>query len=215
MKSFSSWRPDPLAQCVFQIQWNLSPWQADVCGRSGRRGQKLWWSGQEVAFILQNLLKLLQLELNPNHWLWGLTKTIQLCLIECLQVYLKRTATWRTDDTRSILFLTYVKPHKPVYPPTVVRWVTTVVGAAGLDTTVYKVRGAGTSKAFARGASIHLKRGNWTKAKTNKRFYLRDTDVLDCCASKILHCDRLWTTTTLYLVKLEILQARNCTLDFL
>jgi hypothetical protein len=108
----------------------------------------------------------------------------QLCVVECLELYLKSTAQWResTDGVeRNNLLLSYVKPNKPITAASVARWLKTTIGMSGIDTGVFKAhstRSAATSKAYLCGLSVTdiLQKANWSKDSTFKRFYCRRTD---------------------------------------
>ncbi|XP_042143625.1 uncharacterized protein LOC121833966 [Ixodes scapularis] len=72
----------------------------------------------------------------------------ELCPVECLQVYLERTAGLRGAHTQ--LLLTTQKPFRPAARDTVAHWIKHTLTFAGIDTSVFKAhstRGAATSKA--------------------------------------------------------------------
>lgn len=108
---------------------------------------------------------------------YDLDRTLDVC--GCLRTYLQRSQEWRTTTKGQHLFLSYVKPHKPIVSSSFSRWLTTVLQIAGIDTQVYKghsVRSASTSKARAAGLSTQqvIERANWTNAATFFRFYNKD-----------------------------------------
>ena len=103
-----------------------------------------------------------------------------LCPVQTLKHYLNRTQTWRNDDESS-LFLSFIKPHKPVTTSTISRWLKSVLENVGVDTSVFKghsTRAASSSKVFSRGATIEeiLKCGNWSRKSTWQTFYQKDID---------------------------------------
>ena len=72
----------------------------------------------------------------------------KLCPAFSLDLYIKRTASLRGDSSQ--LFISFIKPHRPVTSSTIARWLKETIGAAGIDTTIFKahsVRGASTSAA--------------------------------------------------------------------
>ena len=76
------------------------------------------------------------------------------------------------------LFISFVKPHKPVGSTAIARWVTNILKLAGIDTAVFKAhstRSASTSHAYKMGVPIAdiLKSGDWNSASTFQRFYQR------------------------------------------
>lgn len=117
-------------------------------------------------------------------------------VVQCLEIYQKRTQTWRiTQNQRDFLFLGLIKPHQPVAPCTIARWLVTLMGRAGVDVDKYKAhstRAASTSKAKAQGLSTELilKRADWSKASTFGRFYHKEIEesdsTLDTYQEKVL-----------------------------
>ena len=77
------------------------------------------------------------------------------------------------------LLRSFRRPHKPISPSTVARWLLEVMSSSGVDTSKFKahsVRGAATSAARKNGASVSeiLKVADWAQASTFNKFYHRD-----------------------------------------
>ena len=109
--------------------------------------------------------------------------------VDCLHSYLHATETKRSNEGR--LFIGSVKPHKPVGPSTLGKWIKTQLGKAGVDTSLFSAhstRGAAASKAAAAGVPIDsiLKLANWASQSTFERFYRRETLVSTSIESVIL-----------------------------
>ena len=104
----------------------------------------------------------------------------KLDVVSCLRAYLNKTSESRaTQLQQSRLFLAVKKPHQPVKPCTIARWLKVVMEKAGLDVNIFKahsVRGASTSKANKLGLSTQqiMDRANWAKARTFYTFYYRE-----------------------------------------
>ena len=64
----------------------------------------------------------------------------RLCVMKCLRQYETDTLIHRKKDPGSSqpLFLSYVKPHKPVTSQRLANWLKEMLGKAGIDTTVFK-----------------------------------------------------------------------------
>ena len=100
-----------------------------------------------------------------------------LCPVKSLSVYIHRTSSWRNKekgDTK--LFRSFISPHQAITTATISRWILTVLGNAGIDTSIFKahsVRAASSSAARAKGASVEtiLGGGNWSQRSTWERFY--------------------------------------------
>ena len=111
-------------------------------------------------------------------------------VVACLRRYLEVTSLLRKSaEQKQNLFIAFVKPHKPVEPCTVARWLRLVMQGAKIDIDKFKahsVRGAATSKAANLGLSTTqvMERANWTKASTFHRFYHRQ--VTDQFQDKVL-----------------------------
>ena len=68
-----------------------------------------------------------------------------LCPVKALPVYGNRTASFRTGESKSTLFLSWIGKHEPVSSSTIARWLRTCLQEAGVDTDTFKahsVRGA-------------------------------------------------------------------------
>lgn len=114
----------------------------------------------------------------------------KLCVINCLDIYLKRTEAWRACNdgySRDQLLLSFKKPHRPVVSCSVARWLKGFMSQAGINTAIFKAhstRSAAVSKAKNAGVSTNdiMKQANWSKASTFHRFYnrSRDTDRAPC-----------------------------------
>jgi len=98
-------------------------------------------------------------------------------VVQCLRHYLKVTDGLRTTlDQKQHLLIAYTKPHKPIVPCSLARWLKCVMAMAKIDTNIYKAhstRAASASKAVAQGLSTNqiLSYANWSGAATFNRFY--------------------------------------------
>ncbi len=102
------------------------------------------------------------------------------CPVTTLNEYISRTSPLRLSSTK--LFLSFVKPHKPVSTATIARWIKSVLESSGIDTSVFKahsVRGAATSHAFHSGMPLAdiLKLADWSNERTFRKHYLRVPDA--------------------------------------
>ena len=96
-----------------------------------------------------------------------------------LREYLKRTSSYRGENTQ--LFLSYIKPFKPVSKDTFSRWIKEILKAAGNNTDKYSphsTRAASTSKCRSKGLQIDeiMKTAGWSNAGTFARFYRKPFD---------------------------------------
>lgn len=90
--------------------------------------------------------------------------------------YISRTKALRGDVTK--VFLSYIRPHKPVSTDTVARWIKVVMAKSGIDVSLFKahsVRGASTSALYAKGVPIGdiLRTADWSNERTFRKYYLR------------------------------------------
>ena len=104
--------------------------------------------------------------------------TPKLCPVRALRMYEQRSRDRRQPGTSNQLFISVRKPHKPVKPCTIGKWLQRVMADAGIDTDVFSAhstRGASTSKAKAMGVSTAdiLRAANWSSDSTFCRFYRR------------------------------------------
>ena len=100
-------------------------------------------------------------------------KEPELCLVQTLCHYIVKTNNMRKDDK---LFISTMKPHKPVSRDTISRWIKTVMKNAGIDITKFtphSTRAAATSAAKSAGLPVAdiLKSAGWTKEGTFYKFY--------------------------------------------
>ena len=105
-------------------------------------------------------------ELNPQdgaplkeYFFGAFKKDGCLCVMECLREYERRTLEFQKQcpEVADPLFLSYVRPHKPVTSQRIAHWIKDLLQLAGVDTAVFSahsVRGASTAAAVAKG--IHV-----------------------------------------------------------
>ena len=103
-----------------------------------------------------------------------------LCVVRCLQTYESQTSALRSAGSSQLL-LSYVKPHFPVSPASLARWVRTAMDMAGIDVTLFgahSTRGAMATKVLVSGGSLYdlLRAADWSSETTFRQFYFRPTD---------------------------------------
>ena len=123
-----------------------------------------------------------------------------LCSFFYCQEYIRRTQTYRPDSSsKDLLFLSYIKSHKPVKICTIAHWVKEL-SLSGIDISqfsAHSTRSASTSTAFKSGVPISdiMKVADWTPASTFKKFYQKP--IKDCYGIKICHLQILWKSATM------------------
>ena len=108
----------------------------------------------------------------------GFTDNRELCPVETLRQYQKVTVSLRKESTH--LFVAIVKPHKPVAPCTIARWLKEVLKLSGFDTnifTAHSTRSASSSAAADSGVTTSdiLKAADWSSESVFRKFYYRPT----------------------------------------
>ena len=104
----------------------------------------------------------------------------QLCPVQTLRHYLRMTEKLRKATSNSHLFVAIVKPHNPVAPCTIARWLKEVLRMSGIDIsilTAHSTRGASSSAAADSGITISdiLKAADWSTESVFRKFYYRPT----------------------------------------
>ena len=105
----------------------------------------------------------------------------KLCPVETLRCYLKATRTIRPAIPSSKpdpLFISYVKPHKPISAPSLARWLRSLLRASGVNSDIFKahsVRGASTTAAANSNVPLSeiLKMADWSSPSTFQKFYYK------------------------------------------
>ena len=97
-----------------------------------------------------------------------------------LREYEERTKRLRETEAQTKLFLGTVKPHNPVAPFTVARWLRSMMEKAGIDISVFKAhltRGAAVMAAANAGITTEdiLKAADWSSDTVFKKFYYKPT----------------------------------------
>ena len=141
------------------------------------------YSPEGVCFQLPTLSKKRRAGAPPRQLIFGaFPSDSRLCVIRCLQQYEATTRVYREENPGSpqLLFLSYVKPHKPVTSQRLAHWLKELLGKAGIDTSVFKahsVRGASSTAASMKGVLIEdiLRTADWSTDSTFRRFYYRPT----------------------------------------
>ena len=116
------------------------------------------------------------MEASPKECFFGaFSEDKFLCVVECLKEYERRTLELRQQDSDppTRLFLSYVKPHRPVTSQA--NWIADMLKLAGIDTSVFSARDASSSAALSKGVHIAdiLTMTDWSRNSTFKRFYYR------------------------------------------
>ena len=143
-----------------------------------------------------------------------------LCPVKALQVYEKCTASFRTGESKSTLFLSWIRKHEPVSSSTIARWLRTCLQDADVDTGTFKahsVRGAACSTAAWSGVTTTdiLNAADWSlfssftieKLETNQCL-----EYLSCCLL-ILHTYMLIWKRSLLKCNLQMAQGTKCLHD--
>ena len=104
----------------------------------------------------------------------------RLCVVQCLKHYEERTQEFRGKGEGQVtkLFLSYIKPHKPVTSQRIAHWIKMVLKDAGIDTNIFSahsVRGASATAAKDKGVTLTdiLHTADWSSDTTFRRFYYR------------------------------------------
>ena len=104
----------------------------------------------------------------------------QLCVVQCLKHYEQRTKAFRGSGEQQLtkLFLSYIKPHKPVTSQRIAHWIKMFLKDAGIDTGIFSahsVRGASATAAMDKGVTLTdiLHVADWSSDTTFRRFYYR------------------------------------------
>ena len=106
----------------------------------------------------------------------------RICPFVHLKEYIDRTNSLRQNASQ--LFISYVKPHKPVTSNTLARWMLDALKQSSIDVDKFKVhsmRGASTSKAVNMGVSISdiISTADWANIRTFEKFYHRPLESED------------------------------------
>ena len=125
-------------------------------------------------------------------------KDQNLCVVQCLREYEKQTVTFRprNKEADNPLFLSHIRPHRPVTSQRIAHWVKDRLLEAGVDTSRFKahsVRRAVTSAALNKGVTLGdiLQVADWSSNSTF-RFYYRPThDHSTIFGQKVLQITQL------------------------
>ena len=105
----------------------------------------------------------------------------KLCPVETLRCYLKATRSIRPANPSSKpdpLFISYVKPHKPISAPSLARWLCSLLKGSGVNSDIFQahsVRGASTTAAANSNVPLSeiLKMADWSSPSTFQKFYYK------------------------------------------
>jgi len=106
----------------------------------------------------------------------------ELCPVSTLRCYEQLTEEFRSGESDYVdkLFLSLVKPHRPVTSCTIARWLREVLKCSGVDVNIFSahsVRGASASAAAGAGVTTNdiLKAADWSSESVFQKFYYRPT----------------------------------------
>ena len=99
----------------------------------------------------------------------------RLCVLTTFNEYIKRTSSLRPKGVSS-LFITTIRPFKPISRDTLSRWIKHMLKNAGIDLSIFKAhstRSASTSAALASNVPLAtiLKTAGWSQDSTFRKFY--------------------------------------------
>jgi len=103
-----------------------------------------------------------------------------LCVVLCLNEYIKRTTDLRNNEDQ--LLISYTKPYSRICSQTISRWLKSILDEADVDVSIYKAhsyRHASTSKAFMNGVDINVifSKAGWSKGSTTfAKYYNKPID---------------------------------------
>ena len=134
-----------------------------------------------VEFMLSSPRKRGKADQLPKAFFARFPSNSKLCPVETLRCYLKATRTIRPTLPSSKpdpLFISYVKPHKPISAPSLARWLRSLLKASGVNSDVFKahsVRGASTTAAANSNVPLSeiLKMADWSSPSTFQKFYYK------------------------------------------
>ena len=111
----------------------------------------------------------------------------KLCVIKNLEAYIQKTKSLRSSTS---LFISYIKPHKPIGKERLSNWCKDILRASGINTALYTThssRSAASSKAKSSGMSLPtiLEHAGWSNENTFAHHYEKviqdeqDIDIRD------------------------------------
>ena len=104
----------------------------------------------------------------------------QLCVVKCLQEYIKQTSEVRKGADQ--LWLSYQKPHNPAGKDTVSRWIKEFLKQSGIDMSSYGAHSARAAFSSAARSSPHIplqtvmNAAGWARESTFRKFYDKPAD---------------------------------------
>ena len=112
-----------------------------------------------------------------------------ICVVTALRTYLPCTKSQRGDNKQ--LFISYLKPFKPVSRSTISRWIKVVMRKSGINVKMFhphSTRVAATPKANASLVPLDqiLATAGWSSASTFAKFYNKPFDFKNSFAESIL-----------------------------
>lgn len=142
-----------------------------------------------VTFVFTDLLKQSSPKIKaPFVKLLAFSKP-ELCVVTTFNYYLLRTENLRNCENQ--LFISFVRPHRPVSRDTISRWLKSVLQSAGIDTSVFKAhstRAASVSAANRNNVSVQeiLSTAGWTNTGTFGKFYNKSLSEAASFADSVL-----------------------------
>ena len=142
---------------------------SELCGLDIER---MRFNETGVTFSLGRLTKTSKPGQSKSLFYPVLASDKEVCPVFTLKEYLKRTE----DRKESKLFLSYIRPYKPVLPCSLARWLKEILTEAGYsDFKAHSSRGAAVSAAFVQGMSVTdiIKIADWSSDSMFKKYYHR------------------------------------------
>ena len=153
---------------------------------TGQRCQTLWAIDIKDIEICSKFMKVRITQLlkqsKPNNHLQEMyfepfQKNPNVCVIQCMKIYLAKTRELRTGSNTDKLFLITQNPHTHATKSTISRWIKLALQLAGIDINVFlphSTRGASTSAVSGKiPIDTIIRTAGWSKDSTFRKFYQR------------------------------------------
>ena len=113
------------------------------------------------------------------------------CVVNYLTEYERKTVKYRSigRETRTPLFVSFIKHHAPVSSTIISRWLKSVLALAGVDTALFQrhsVRSAAasTAKKLDVSSTEIMKAADWSRESMFLKFYYKPTE--DTCFGRMV-----------------------------
>ena len=139
---------------------------------------------QYITYAMEPFKNFTSQDQGKIYKIWRNRNDVSICPAESIKAYIARTAKFRKNDDKEVLFITTKKPYTPLSAQRISKITLGLMRSSGIDTNIFKahsLRSASSSLAINNGIPIEevMRQGRWKSRRVFEEFYNRSSRPLN------------------------------------